>query len=159
MRGQASIEYMVIVAVALAIFASVTFAQIINPTSEASRDILRVSQARSACDAIANAINSVYGNAEGATKTVSVILLATWNLQLIESPSTLRLGIQTSRGIENIESNLRYAFDNSLLNISAGSYTVIVEWSSVRDQGIDNRAIENNKIYIYINPLAVAEGD
>jgi hypothetical protein len=156
MRGQSSIEYMFIVAVVLAIFGAVTFAQMINPTSEASRDTLRVSQARSACDAIANAINGVYGNAEGATKTVSVSLPATWNLHLIGSPPTLKLGVQTSRGIENVESNLKYAFDDSLLNISAGSYTVIVEWSGARTQGIDNRAIENNKIYIYINP---AEAD
>lgn len=152
MRGQGSIEYMLIVGVILAIFASVTFAQMINPTSETSSDAQRVSQARYACDAIANAINCVYGNAEGATKTVGVDLPATWNLHLIKDTSTLRLGIQTSRGVENVESNLRYAFDDLLLNISAGSYTVIVEWSGTRDQGIDDRAIENKKIYIYINP-------
>ncbi|KUO39752.1 MAG: hypothetical protein AVW06_00245 [Hadesarchaea archaeon DG-33-1] len=149
MRGQSSLEYILIVGLALILLASVTIARIVNPASKSASDVLRISQARSACDGIAGAMNGVYGNAQGATKTVWVHLSDIWDLQITKDPPKLRLSIRTSGGTENLEDNLRYGFDNSLLDIPAGSYAVVVDWS-VDEEGITR---SDNKIYIHINPL------
>lgn len=162
MRGQSAVEYMFILAAVLAIFAAVTVPQMVNPAQEASRDVSRVSQARAAVDAIANAINGVYANSEGAVMTEVVSLDSGWELQIDNDPPKLKLGVSTSGGTEWVEDNLRYGFhnlglgglDNSLSNISSGSYAVIVEWTSEGAEGIDDSALDNDKIYIYINPAA-----
>jgi type 1 fimbria pilin len=144
---------MMIFAACLTIFAAVTFYQLLDPATDASRDTLFVSQARSACDAIADAINTVYSNGAGATRTVGIQLSNAWDLQLDNSENVLRICFENIRledkNVDNVESDLVYAFDNSLLNLSAGSYTVIVEWSS--SQGITRIG---DKIYIHINPVA-----
>lgn len=153
MRGQSSLEYMLIIGVALIVLASITITKIINPASEGAGDVMRVSQARSACDAIAGAIDGVYGNAQGATRTVWIYLSDVWDLQIFEDPPKLRLSIRTSGGIENVEDNLRYGFDDSLLDIPAGNYAMIVDWPT-DEEGLTR---QDNKIYIHINPYEVEE--
>jgi len=147
MRGQSAVEYLIIFSAVLVIFAAVTLGQMINPAQEAGRDTLYLSQARSAADAIAGAVNSVYANGQGATKSVGFSIDQSWNLQLTENKLTINL--ETSNGTENIESNLRYGFNDNLQNLSTGTYTVIVEWPG--DQ--ENIVKDNYKIYIGINPM------
>lgn len=161
MRGQSAVEYMFILGALLAVFAAVTVPQMVNPAQEASKDASWVSQARAAVDLIANAINGVYANSEGAVMTEVVSLDGDWELQIDNDPPKLRLGIATYGGTEWVEENLRYGFynlglgglDNSL-SISSGSYVVIVEWTSEEAEGIDDSALDNDKIYIFINPAA-----
>ncbi len=147
MRGQAAVEYLLIFSAVLVIFATVTFGQMINPAQEAGRDTLYLSQAKSAADAIAGAINSVYSNGKGAVKSVSFPMDRSWNLQLTENKLTISLEI--SSGTQNVQSNLRYGFDGSLQNLSAGAYTAIVEWSSVNN----SLTQDNYKIIINIKPV------
>jgi hypothetical protein len=123
--------------------------RVINPSSEGAGDVLHVSQARSTCDAIADAINGVYSNARGATRTAWVHLSSTWDLWMTKNPTKLGVGIRVSYGVENVVENLRYAFDNSLSNIPAGDYAVIVDWPTDDEEGI---TMVGNKIYIHINP-------
>jgi len=155
-RGQSAIEYLLVFSTMLVLFATVTLGQMINPGQEAARDALYLSQARSAVDAISGAIDTVYANGPGAVKSVSFQIDRSWSLQLDNVENKLRIQIQTSQGNENVEENLWYEIDNyhSLLNISSGTYTVIVEWSE--DSGIleniDSSALTNKKIYIYIRP-------
>lgn len=153
MRGQSSLEYLLIIGVVFIMLASITVAKIINPASEGAGDVMRVSQARSACDAIVDAINGVYGNAQGATRTVWIYLSDIWDLQVFGNPPKLRLSIGTSYGTENVEDNLRYGFDNSLLDIPAGNYTVIVDWPA-DGEGLTR---SDDKIYVHINPYEVEE--
>ncbi len=159
MRGQSAVEYMFILGAVLAVFAAVTVPQMVNPAKEASKDASWVSQARAAVDVIANAINGVYANSEGAVMTEVVSLDGDWELQIGNDPPKLRLGIATYSGTEWVEENLRYGFYNlglggldSSLSISPGSYAVIVEWTSEEAEGIDDSALDNDKIHIYINP-------
>lgn len=146
MRGQSAVEYLLIFSAVLTIFAVVTFGQMINPTQEAGRDALYLSQARSAVDAIAGAVNSVYANGQGATKSVGFSIDQSWSLQLTENKLTISL--ETSSGTQNAESNLRYGFNDNLQNLSTGTYTVIVEWPG--DQ--ENIVRDDYKIYIRIKP-------
>ena len=149
MRAQSSLEYMLIIGLALIVLASITVARMVNPASESGSDVMRISQARSACDAIADAINGVYGSAQAATRTILVRLSDTWDLRTTKNPPKLMLSVGTSVGVENLESNLWYGFDNSLLNIPAGSYAVIVDWPTDGEDGI---TMVGDKIYIHINP-------
>lgn len=148
-RGQTVVEYMLIVAVALTVFASMAYAVITNPSQKNSNDEMLRSQARSACDAISGAINDVYSNSMGAARTVYVSLPDMWDIYLAKNPPRLTLGVRTSRGAENLSENLRYSFDNSLKNIAGGNYAVIVDWWD-NDERI---AMSGNRIYIHINPL------
>jgi uncharacterized protein (UPF0333 family) len=147
MRGQSAVEYLLIFSAMLVILATVTLGQMINPAQEAGRDTLYLSQARSAADAIVGAMNSVYANGQGAVKSVGFSIDRGWSLEL--TGNNLIINLEISSGVENIEIDLRYGFNDNLQNLPAGTYTVIVEW--LGDQ--ENLVRDNYKIYIYINPL------
>jgi hypothetical protein len=147
MRGQSAVEFLLIFSVVLVIFAAVTFGQLINPTQEAGRDALFLSQARSVTDLISGAINTVFANGLGAVKSVGFSIDRGWNLRLTENKLTIN--IEVSTGMKAIESNLRYGFSDNLHNLPAGTYAVIVEWW----RGREDIVRDNYKIYIYINPL------
>lgn len=160
MRGQGAIEYLTIFTAVLIVFAAVTIPRMVDPGRKAARDSLKVSQARSAADAITNAIDGVYANSQGAVITEEVYLDTAWDLQINNNPPRLRIGVWTSEGMENAWDNLRYGFPNlglgelkdELSNIPRGSYSVIVVWTSYAKEGIDDSALNDNKIKIYINP-------
>ena len=160
MRGQGALEYFIIFSALLLVFSSVTLPQMINPANAASLDVLRVAQGRDAAGTIANAIDGVYANSEGAVITGTVHIDSRWSLKIESDPSTLTIGVGTSEGVENVIDNPRYEFgnlglgglENIVSNLPSGNYTVITEWTSDSKEGIDNSSIENRKIYIYINP-------
>lgn len=157
MRGQTAVEYLLVFSAVLVLFASVTIAQMINPASDAARDTLYLSQARSAVDAIAGAIDTVYANGQGAVKSVSFQMDKSWDLQLDNAENKLRIIVENSTGgLVNVEDNLWYEIDNyhALSGITTGTYTVIVEWSNDNSvlENINGSAITNKKIYIYIRP-------
>ena len=156
MRGQSAVEYLLVFSAVLVLFASVTMAQMITPAGEAARDALYLAQARTGVDAIAGAISTVYANAPGAVKSVSLQMDRSWTLQLDNIRNKLRVIIETSGGEKRVEANLRYQIDNyhSISGIPSGTYTVIVEWSENKSilEGIDTRALTDKKIFIYIRP-------
>ena len=153
MRGQAAIEYLLIFSAVLVVFTAVTITQIITPASDAARDSLYLSQARTAVDAIAGAINAVYANGRGAVNSVGLQMDKSWTLQLDSATNKLRIMVEISAGNENVEDNLRYKIENNRsLDIAAGAYTVIVEWpenENVRED-LYGGALADKKIYIYI---------
>jgi uncharacterized protein (UPF0333 family) len=156
MRGQTAVEYLLVFSTVLILLAMVSMAQMINPTSVAARDALCLSQARSATDAIAGAIDAVYANGPGAVYSVSFQMDASWNLELDNAENKLRITVNTSEGTKGAEENLRYEIDNhhSLANVSVGLYTVVVECSDNASvlEGIDSSEIADGKLFIYIRP-------
>ena len=152
--GQAAVEYLLIFSAVLAVFTAVTITQIINPASDAARDSLYLSQARTAVDAIAGAINTVYSNGQGAVKSISLQMDRTWTLQLDNIRNKLRIMVEISAGVENVEDNLQYKIENyhSISNIADGAYTVIVEWPENENvhEDLYGGALADKKIYIYI---------
>jgi len=151
---------MFILSAVLGIFAAITVPQMVNPAQKASKDTFLVSQAREAVNAIADAINGVYANSEGAVVTEVVSLDSGWKLRIDNDPPKLGVGISTSSGTEWVEENLRYGFynlglgglDNYIPNIPSGSYIVVVGWISGGGEGIDGSALDDGKIYIRIDP-------
>ncbi len=154
-RGQSAVEYLIVFSAALALFATVTFTQMINPSSDAARDTMYLSQARTAADSIAGAINTVYANGRGAVKSISVQIDRDWTIQLDNAKNVIRITVATGTGSENLEDNILYKLNGgySLANLPGGTYTVIVEWPE-NNNACENLhgAPENRKIYLSIKP-------
>jgi hypothetical protein len=133
----------------------VTVVQLINPSSDAANDTHYLSQARTAVDAIAEAINTVYANGRGAVKSVSLQIDKSWNLQLDDATNKLTITVEISTGNENVGENLRYKIktNHTISNITAGTYTVIVEWpeNASANENVYSGAIADKKIYIYLS--------
>lgn len=155
-QGQSAVEYLIIFSAALALFVSVTFTQMINPSSEAANDSLYLSQAKTAVDAIAGSINAVYANGLGAVKSATVQIDRDWAIQLDNVKNVARITVRISTGSENLEDSLLYKMNyyHSLPNLSAGTYTVIVEWpeNETAKENVYGGATTSKKIYIYIKP-------
>ena len=156
MRGQSSLEYLLIFSAVVVALTLVTLTQIITPTSNAASESLQRSQALAAVEAIAGAIDTVYANGSGAAKSVSLQMDRSWMLQFDNAKNKIRVVVETSAGKENLEENLRYEFDNyySLPAIPPGTYTVIVDWPENRSQreNVYLDALVDKKIYVRINP-------
>lgn len=155
-RGQGSIEYLIIVAAMLFLFATITVPVMIDPTSRAASDGERVAQARVASYRIASVIHCVYANGEGSMTTETIKLDGRWELQI--ENHLLRVGTKTSDGWRYVEENLGYTFDHqkfgnleNSITASAGTYIVTAEWTK-DTEGIEDNHIENNRICIYLNP-------
>lgn len=147
MRGQSSAEFMIIIAAFLVILAAFTVPQMINPAKSTSRDVKLGSQARFACDEIANAMNGISSSGTGAVNSLEVSIPDKWTVKTERDPPALKIGIQIDGETVWIKDNLVYGFDNSLKDIPAGSYVVIVEREG--EEGIRR---SEDKIYINVNP-------
>jgi len=158
-RGQSAVEYLIIFSAVLSLFVAVTFSQMINPSSDAARDSLYLSQARTAADSIAGAINTVYANGPGAVKSSTLQMDKSWTIQLDNIKNVVRVNIETSTGGENLEDNLQYKVigHHSISKVPAGTYTLIVEWleNENTQENLCVVSLASKKIYIYIRP----EGD
>jgi uncharacterized protein (UPF0333 family) len=156
LRGQSSLEYLLIFSAAIATISSVTLTQIIIPTSNAAAESLQRSQALAAVDTIASAIDTVYANGRGAARSVSLTMDRSWTLQFDNAKDRIRIVVGTSAGAENFEKDIHYEFNRycSLPAIPSGTYTVIVDWPENMSQGENVRldSIADKKIYIRIRP-------
>ncbi len=154
MRGQTAVEYLLVFSTALMIIALVSTYQMVDPAKTSSRDTLYLSQARAAVNAIGGAIDAVVSNGPGAVMGVSVQLDISWDLSLDNAENYLRISIDSATGVDNLLENVRYEIENlnTVSGISAGFYTVIVEWSTSQTfENIRNDA-DDNKIYIFLSP-------
>lgn len=147
MKGQSSAEFLLLVSAFLVVLAAFTVPEMVNPAKSTSRNLQAASQARTACDEIANAINGVSASGEDSTDSLGVSLSDNWTLKMEANPPALKLGVQTGEGVAWSESELKYGYNQEVSNIPAGSYVVIAE----RDE---NESIikTENKVYVTINP-------
>jgi len=156
MRGQAAVEYLLVFSTVLGLFATVTLFQMLTPATNASDDTTYMSQARSAVDAIGDAINTVYSNGPGAVRSVSFPMNVSWSLYLDNADNAVWVSVGTSSGTENMGENLRCDMDNyhSLIEMSSGLYTVVAMWSDNASvhENLYKSSSDNKKIYVYIVP-------
>lgn len=75
-KGQVSVEYLLVILVVLLVF-GMMLTKVVGPSIEASSDISKTSDAKTAIDTIANAVGIVYANGPGAKRTVSVYIPVT----------------------------------------------------------------------------------
>lgn len=150
MRGQTAVEYLTVFSAALAIIGIATYASMVNPGEEGAQYSLLLSQARSAADAIASAIDTVYINGAGAVKNVGVSFGSEWSLSLDNENDQVVVEVSTSAGYFEFRTSLHYPVENSveLEKISSGSYLVVVEWPE--NGSPEALLLENTTIYLRI---------
>ncbi|MEM2889873.1 MAG: hypothetical protein QW358_00795 [Candidatus Hadarchaeum sp.] len=155
-KGQSAVEYLTILSAALALMTSVTIAQAINPSKNAAEHSLYVMQAKATASSIAGAIDAVYANGAGASKSLLVKLDCPWTAQMDNSKNVFRIIFCTVSGVENLEVNLRYKIKKQHLlpTIPSGTCTVIVAWSENKNfpEAMHLDLVDGGKIYIYLNP-------
>lgn len=149
MKGQSSVEFLLLVATFLVVLATFTVPQMVNPVRSASQNLQAASQTKTACDEIANAINGVSSSRENSTDSLGASIPDNWSLKMESNPPTLKLGVQTGGEAVWTKSSLKYGYDQEVSDISAGSYIVIVEKG-----GTETITQTENKIYVRVNPSA-----
>lgn len=154
--GQTATEYLIVFAAALAVIGIATSASMINPGTRSAHDTLYLSQARTAADLIAQAIDSVYANGPSAVTSAGVSVDVGWSLYLDNATNSVVVSVSTSDGLENVSSSVRYPIDNYLsASLSFGFQTVMVEWPP---GGSESLVVvpENRVLYIRICPTGYA---
>ncbi|MEM3421941.1 MAG: hypothetical protein QW835_06455 [Candidatus Hadarchaeum sp.] len=155
-KGQSAVEYLTILSAALALLTSVTLTQSINPSKNAADHSAYLMQAKATASSIAGAIDAVYANGAGASKSLIVKLGCPWTAQMDNSKNVFRVIFWTMSGAENSEVNLQYKIKKQhlLTTIPPGTYTVIVTWSENKNfpETMQLDVVGGGKIYIYLNP-------
>ncbi len=149
MKGQGSIEFMMIVAAMLVVSATFTHSQMLEPAGILSRETEDLARARIASDKIATGINRVFKNGEAARTTEFVKFSGIENLEITEDNVQISIFYDEERIWT--KSSIEYGFENSLPSIFNDSYVVIFEWDTSKPEGI-RLLQENRKIYINIRP-------
>ena len=81
-KGQASVEYLLLTLVFLIIIGTVTVPLLITPGINDALDVSHSSDASAAVNSIANAIGVVYSNGPGSVRTINVYFSNPRNLSL-----------------------------------------------------------------------------
>jgi hypothetical protein len=145
MRGQTSVEYLVLLSALLVLLATLSLS-LRDTSEEGMRRTLYLSQARSASGALASALERVISGGEGSVETVTVRLEGRWNLRIGEN----EVRVEVLWGGEELAaaSPCNPGMRGELLNLPAGTYPVIVGWPG----DVENLWLENGRIYLYVEP-------
>ena len=126
-KGQVSVEYLLVILVVLIVLGTVTIPMIGSSVSSSS-DVSKSSDAKTAVDTIANAADLVYANGPGSKRTLSVYIpnhtaftTGTDGISMV-----VPLSDSTTKTItRDTDSQLS---NKNLNSVSAGWHTVVVEW-------------------------------
>ena len=163
MRGQGSMEYMLIVAAFFLILSTVTLPQFYSPAQTMGDEVGDIADARYAAEEISKAVNAISHDytAEVTTTAPNIPLSNGWTIRIEngKQPPQLVIQVPTSRGVENIRSDLMYSFknlekgglDNEIEIEQAGPAAVIVKQNFGDKEGLDDAHLENDKLYIYMD--------
>jgi uncharacterized protein (UPF0333 family) len=104
-KGQVSVEYLLVILVIIIILGSVSI-PLIRTSINSSMDISKTSDASTAVNSIANAVNVVYANGPGAKRTVSVYIPVSSSLDYNGNSITMNVaGVAKNSSIPINESN------------------------------------------------------
>ena len=135
-KGQASVEYLLLTLVFLIIIGSVTV-PLINQGINDSLDVSHSSDASAAINSIANAIGVVYANGPGSQRTVNVYFSnANATLAYNSANSTIQMSVPEygGNGTKIIDANVPTTVTfNGILALHIGSktnYNATVSWQT-----------------------------
>ena len=106
-KGQASVEYLLLIVVILIILASVTI-PLVSSSVNSTMDVSRSSDTKNAIESMANAVNLVYANGPGAKRTIDVYLPQNMNLIFDYSSKTINQTLALSSQNKTISANVDY---------------------------------------------------
>jgi uncharacterized protein (UPF0333 family) len=142
-KGQVSVEYLLVILVIIIILGSVSI-PLIKSSISSSTAISQVSDAKTAVSSIANAVNVVYANGPCAKRTVNVYIPESTSLSIITTTNGSFLGMNiiyhngTVNGTDiNASKNVNQSVDYDNLGLtsfpSKGWYNVQVYWPPSND--------------------------
>jgi uncharacterized protein (UPF0333 family) len=126
-KGQVSVEYLLVILVVLIVLGTVTIPMIGSSVSS-SGDVSKSSDAKTAVDTIANAADLVYANGPGSKRTLSVYIPKHTDFTTGTDgiSMTVPLSDSTTKVItRDTDSKLS---TKNLNSVSVGWHTVVVEW-------------------------------
>ncbi len=129
-KGQASVEYLLITLIFLIIIGSITVPLITKGVSD-SLDVSHSSDASAALNSIANAVGVVYANGPESTRNITVYFSNTGTLSSVGS--TIQIPVNITGGNKLISANvpIPVTFVPNPMNIAAkNNYNVYVYWPS-----------------------------
>jgi uncharacterized protein (UPF0333 family) len=127
-KGQASVEYLLLTLIFLIIIGSITVPLISQGVSD-SLDVSHSSDASAALNSIANAVGVVYANGPGSQRNITVYFSNTGTLSYV-SP-TIQMPVNITGGNKLISANvpITVTFVPSPMNIAAkNNYNAEVYW-------------------------------
>ena len=130
-KGQASVEYLLLTLVFLIIIGSVSIPLISQSVSD-SLDVSHSSDASAALNSIANAVGVVYANGPGSVRTINVYFSNTGTLSYLNN--TIQMPVNITGGNKLIKANVPYTvtFAPSPVSINAKTnYNATVTWPPV----------------------------
>ncbi len=163
MRGQGSMEYMLIVSAFFLIISTVTLPQFYSPAQTMGDEVGGIADARYSAEEISKAVNTIsHDTTVKETTTVhNIPLNRGWTIRIEndKQPSQLVIQVPTSRGLENIKSDLMYSFknlekgglDNEIEISQSGPFAVIVKQNFEKKEGFEDSYLDNDKLYIYMD--------
>jgi len=131
-KGQASVEYLLLALVFLIIIGYVTV-PLINNTIGNSLDVSHSADASAAINSIANAVGVVYSNGPGAVRTINVYFSRGGTLDYNSANSTIEMQVnlnETNNSTnKTIDANVPIQVNFNLANVnSATNYNATVTW-------------------------------
>lgn len=129
-KGQASVEYLLLALVFLIIIGSVTVPLISTAISD-SLDISHTSDASAALNSIANAVGIVYANGPGAKRTLNVFFSRAGTISYANN--SLQMSVPLSNGVnKTVDSSVPIAVtlspNGNILNNT--NYNATVTWAT-----------------------------
>jgi len=132
-KGQASVEYLLLALVFLIILGSVTVPLVGNAIGN-STDVSHASDASAAINSIANAVGIVYSNGPGAKRTINVYFSQSGTLYYSSANSTIYMSvfIKSTSTNKTIDANVPIAvnFPNGGNVNNRTNYNATVTWAN-----------------------------
>jgi uncharacterized protein (UPF0333 family) len=126
-KGQVSVEYLLVILVVLLVF-GMMLTNVITPSINATSDVSKSSDAKTAVDTIANAADLVYANGPGSKRTLSVYIPKHTDFTTGTDGISMTVPLSKSRTkVITRDTDSKLSTQN-LNSVSAGWHTVVVEW-------------------------------
>lgn len=126
-KGQASVEYLLLLVVILIIMAAVTI-PLVGSSVDATMDVSTSSDTKNALQSVANAVNLVYANGPGAKRTISVYMPQNMNITYDSASNTINQKLVLSSQNKTINASVDYTVDITNPNPIKGWHQTQVEW-------------------------------
>lgn len=128
-KGQASVEYLLLIVVILIIMAAVTI-PLVGNSVDATMDVSTSSDAKNAIQNIANAVNLVYANGPGAKRTIDIYIPQNGNISVDNNAKIIYQTLTLSSQNKNINASIDY--NTVVMNpspvLSKGWHQTQIEW-------------------------------
>jgi len=143
-KGQVSVEYLLVILVVLIVLGTVTIPMIGSSVSSSS-DVSKASDAKTAVDTIANAVNLVYANGPGSKRTLSVYMPVDTTLvynKIDDNTKVLSMEVTSvhtsstnpSSDVKSTSAQVSYKVNIVNPSVNKGWYNnVVVEWELNKD--------------------------